>query len=123
MAWLPDVNRLAVAYIGCASSVGHAPRMSTPYSVQFAPVAWEQVGAMASDAFGNLNHALKRLAHAAGTTHWQSARSVTALFSLEVGDVLVQYTFDHKGRVIHVRGLRGILSAPRAAASARGSAG
>lgn len=97
--------------------------MSTPYSVHFTPVAWEQVGTMQSDTFTGLNVALKRLASAAGSTHWQHGRGITALFSLEVGDVLVQYTFDHDARVINVRALRGVFSAPRGAASARGSGG
>lgn len=97
--------------------------MSAPYSVLFMPSAWDQLSALRPALFAQLHSALKRLAAASAGAHWSSTRAPTALMSLELNELLVQYTFDHGHQLIVVRGFRGVFSAPRAAASAHPSGG
>lgn len=97
--------------------------MSAPYSVQFPSTAWDQLSALRPELFAQLHVALKRLAVASAGAHWSSPRAPPALFSLELNELLVQYTFDHAHQLIVVRGCRDLFSAPQAAVSARPSGG
>lgn len=79
-----------------------APQLTRPYQISFSPQAWSLVGSMASDTFKALRAALDTIAQ--GEEH-PGAEGTSPVRSAAVGEWVVLYERDTRGRLLTVRNL------------------
>jgi hypothetical protein len=79
-----------------------APHLTRPYQISFSPQAWSLVGSMAADTFKDLRAALDTIAQG---KEEPSAEGASALRSATVGEWVVLYERDCRGRLLTVRTL------------------